>query len=279
MRFFRRKRQRIPVLCYHGMNANTTSYLGNDHIALDSDLQTLSELGYRLISGKQVVNFILGKIQFKADDRVICISFDDAPILDYADYDSPKIGPVESFRTILKTSNIFQHSQTPILNFAIADPTARNEIDIGCILGQGDMSSDWWEAAIDEGLYDMANHSWDHLHKVLSAVAHSRNEKGSFFAVDNYLDADKQIRQAYAQLQKIVNYKATPLFAYPYGHVNDYLRDDYFPNYQREHQQLGAFTTAGDYVTRETNRWAIPRFVCGLHWRSADEFAKIVGEC
>lgn len=276
MWFFPQRRQRIPVLCYHSMNANTTSYLGNDHLALERDLETLLHLGYRLIDGLSVIHFILGKKRFTHTDKVVCISFDDAPILDFEDFQSPTIGTVKSFRHILQSSAIFQYSHTPILNFAIADPDARDEIDKQCILGHGDMTSSWWESSIDEHLYHIANHSWDHMHDALTQVAHSRSEKGNFYAVDNYIDADKQIRQAYEQLQSLVNNKATPLFAYPYGHVNNYLRDDYFPNYQHEHQQLGAFTTEGDYATRNSNRWAIPRFVCGLHWKSPEALTEIL---
>lgn len=278
MHFFWKKRQTIPVLCYHGMNADTTVYWGNDHLALTSDLQTLERLNYRLVDGMTVVDFILGKKRFSHTDKVVCISFDDAPTLDFYDFHSPKVGPVTSFRDILHNANIFQRSQSAILNFAIADEQARNEIDVQCILGNDDMTSRWWESAIDEKLYYIANHSWDHMHEVVSQIAHSRGEKGNFYAVDNYTDADKQIRQAYEKLNHIVNGKATPLFGYPYGHINDYLRDDYFPNYQHEHQQQGAFTTDGEYVSRESNRWAIPRFVCGQHWNSPETFEAILAQ-
>lgn len=273
---FFKQRQRIPVLCYHSMNADTLDYLGNDHLALEQDLATLEKLGYRLIDGMTVVDFVLGKKRFSQREKVACISIDDASILDYDSYQSPKIGTVKSFRHIFLDSPIFQRSQSTILNFAIVDEAVRHELDSACMQGRGDWQSDWWEKAIDSKLYDMANHSLDHMHGALQKTVHSRGEKGNFYAVDNYLDADRQIRQAYENLQNLVNRKATPLFGYPYGHVSDYLQKDYFPNYQQEHRQYGAFTTAGEYATQNSDRWAIPRFVCGEHWKSPVEFEAIL---
>lgn len=258
------------------MNADSLEYYGNDHIALQQDLTILQQCGYRLIDGMAVVDFILGKQQFSRHDRVACISIDDAPVLDYYDYQSPKIGLVESFRQIFWQSEIFRRSKVAVLNFAIVDEAIRQELDVACMQGKGDWQSDWWQQAIADGLYDMANHSLDHMHGALLKTSHSRGEKGNFYAVDNYADADKQIRQAYDDLQAIVQQKATPLFAYPYGHASDYLLHDYFPKYQQEHGQYGAFTTAGDYATRDSSRWAIPRFVCGEHWRSPAEFTAIL---
>jgi hypothetical protein len=39
---------------------------------------------------------------------------------------------------------------------------------------------------------------------------------------------------------------------------------------------LAAFSTAGEYATRESNRWDIPRFMCGLHWKSPEGLEKIL---
>ncbi len=273
---FFRQRQTIPVFCYHSMNADSLEYLGNDHIALQQDLATLQAYNYRLIDGMTVVRFVLNKQRFRQREKVACITVDDAPILDYSDYQSPKIGCVKSFRHIFLNAPIYQCSRSSILNFAIVDEAIRQELDKVCMQGKGHWKSDWWEKAIDEGLYAMANHSFDHMHGALKKTTHSRGEKGNFYAVDNYIDADKQIRQAYEDLQLLVRQKATPLFAYPYGHVNDYLLHDYFPNFIHEHKQYGAFSTAGSYVTKASNRWAIPRFVCGQHWKSPAEFEAIL---
>lgn len=277
LNFFRKKR--IPVLCYHSMNADTEHYYGNDHIALTEDLSLLKQYGYRLISGMDIIDFITGEKHYSVADKVVCISIDDAPVLDYFDYQSPKIGRVRSFRSIFLASTIFQESEASILNFAIVDEATREELDQACMQGNGDWHSDWWQSAIAEGLYDMANHSFDHMHGALKQTRHSRGEKGNFFAVDNYLDADQQIRQGYNALQNYTNGSATPLFAYPYGHCSNYLRDEYFPEYSDEHHQKGAFTTAGEYVTRQTNRWSIPRFVCGEHWKSPADFRQLLTAC
>jgi len=58
--------------------------------------------------------------------------------------------------------------------------------------------------------------------------------------------------------------------------VSDYLKDKYFPGFQEEHQQRAAFTTEGMSITPNMNRWALPRFVCGQHWRSSEELVQLV---
>jgi hypothetical protein len=68
------------------------------------------------------------------------------------------------------------------------------------------------------------------------------------------------------------------LFAYPYGETNDYLVRDYLPNRIAEHRLRAAFGTDPEPVTRESERWNLPRYVCGHHWRSADALAALLGD-
>jgi len=269
------KHTRIPVFCYHGMNANSLEYKGNDHLALVADLQQLKSLGYRAISAMDVVRFIKGELKIGQGEKVFCLTFDDAPILDYEDYQSPTIGLIKSFKSIVASSGLFNNEVRPI-SFVIANEQARDEIDKKCIRGDDDLSSDWWQTAIEEGSYDIGNHSFDHMHARLSKPVHSRGEKGSFLAVDNYLDADKQIRQAQDEIDLYTKQQATPLFAYPYGDVSEYLVAEYFPQFEHEHRQQGAFTTDGTVVEKTSNHWAIPRYVCGAHWKTEADFSALL---
>jgi hypothetical protein len=52
--------------------------------------------------------------------------------------------------------------------------------------------------------------------------------------------------------------------------------NDYFPRFPDRHHQTAAFTTTGDYAAKGGNPWTIPRFMCGAHWKSPDELAKIL---
>ena len=64
-------------------------------------------------------------------------------------------------------------------------------------------------------------------------------------------------------------------FAYPYGHVSDFLRDEFFPEHVASDFR-GALSTGGDYFTQQSCRWAIPRFVCGEHWQAPEGLEAIL---
>lgn len=253
------------------MIANTNSYSGNDHIALQADLELLDKLGFRILSSAQLIKLIKNKVSYSGFKRACCITFDDAPIFDYCDFSRPHSRLILSFKSILLNSPIFRKSRVPVTSFAIASEEARRELDITCMKGNGEWGSDWWQEAIAQGIFEIANHSFDHMHDTLKQTHHSRGEKGNFYAVDNYEDADRQIRQAQDELDRLTGNRARALFAYPYGHVNDYLVREYFPDFQHEHRQEAAFSTAGDFAHKDSNIWNIPRFVCGDHWKSTDE--------
>lgn len=270
-RFFKQSNM-IPVLCYHSMRVDGNDYHNNDHIALEKDLQTLAEQGYRPISAADLLSFLTRKKKFKADDKVFVLTFDDAPILDWDTYQHPTLGKIKSFRHILEDSTLFADKSVPTVSFAIASEEARTELDRTCMQGNGDWQSDWWVDSINSGLFEIANHSLDHLHFTLAKPAHSRGEQGDFYCVDNYQDADIQIRQAQQTLNQLTNGKAAPYFAYPYGHASDYLVNDYFPNYQHEHGTQMAFTTEPRRVKLGDSLWKLPRFVCGQDWKSPKEF-------
>ncbi len=102
----------IPVLCYHSMRVDGPDYSNNDHIALESDLATLHERGYRPISLADVAAFAEGKKRFKPSDKVFALTFDDAPILDYDSYQHPHLGAIKSFRAILLESKLYHSPNT-----------------------------------------------------------------------------------------------------------------------------------------------------------------------
>jgi len=100
--------------------------------------------------------------------------------------------------------------------------------------------------------------------------------KGTFLGIDNERDADAQVAHAQRILWFRTGGNVLPYFAYPYGQAPDYLVNDYFPRFASRHRIEAAFDTAGTYATAACNRWRIPRFVCGEHWRSPDAFAALL---
>lgn len=94
--------------------------------------------------------------------------------------------------------------------------------------------------------------------------------------VDTYGDADKQIRQAARVIDEAIAPRKTSLFAYPYGEANEYLLREYLPRFRHEHRMRAAFTCEPAPVHKTSNQWALPRYVCGLHWKSNEEFRALL---
>ncbi len=158
----------------------------------------------------------------------------------------------------------------------IVSPAARAELDRTCLVGRGWWDDGWYATAEREGIVAIESHSWDHNHATLARTAQHAQAKGTFRTIDTYADADAEIRVANDWLDANVRVPRAGLFAFPYGETNEYLVSDYLPNHIAEHRLRAAFGTAPEPVTRDSNRWDLPRFVCGHHWRSADELVTLV---
>ena len=105
-------------------------------------------------------------------------------------------------------------------------------------------------------------------------MAHSRGEKGSFAAVDNRADADLQLVQAADFIRSRLGDDRPQLFAYPFGHSSPFLVNEYFG--ELTDYFFAAFATSGEPVTSHSNRWLIPRLVCGDHWKSSEDLGRIL---
>jgi hypothetical protein len=89
-------------------------------------------------------------------------------------------------------------------------------------------------------------------------------------------DAHAQIRDAMAQINARTGGRAAPFFAYPFGHVNDFLQGDYLPREGRTIGLRAAFTTEPKAIDGSESVWRLPRFTCGHHWRSPEALAAIL---
>ncbi|MEX0915271.1 MAG: polysaccharide deacetylase family protein [Wenzhouxiangellaceae bacterium] len=267
----------IPILTYHSLHAPGERYAENDHTALASDLQTLHEAGYEIVSLRQVTERLLGgdRTWFETG-RKAALSFDDGCNHDFIDFVHPDIPTLKSFYTILREFNALHRPAAPAraTSFVIASPVATALLDHSCIAGRGQWHHLWWRQAAESGLLDIGNHSWDHLHPTLPFVCHTQDVRDDFSRVDNALDAALQIEQAERFIRQVVGEEyASGLFAYPDGKYSAYLVDEYFPSRQTIH---AAFTTAGRPVTADADRWRIPRYCCGDHWDSPDSLCALL---
>jgi peptidoglycan/xylan/chitin deacetylase (PgdA/CDA1 family) len=268
---------KIPVLTYHAQRAPDWTYASNDHLALEDDLKTIRRLGFRIVSLSSLASALGNPSDpIWAMQKLVGVSFDDGTDSDFYDFSHPDYGHLKSMARILR-ENAFdlsvQGGQANATSFVIASPVARAQLDRTCIAGRGQWRDLWWYEANQTGVLSIANHSWDHLHDSLDTVAHSQNARGNFSLVTTLHDANAQILQAQEYIDHVVRANSCKLFAYPYGHTNAYLTDEYFPNQTAVH---AAFQTGGQYVEYRSSVWAIPRFVCNEHWQSVEQLEQIL---
>ena len=214
----------------------------------------------------------------------VALTFDDGPIYEVSPFDHPSAGRQPGFLQIMRdfsrTLPSDRQSAFRATSFVIASPSARRQIETSfdaeyTYLGRGSMADDWWLPAVETGLIEIANHSWDHLHPGLEEVQHSEQAKGDFTRVACAQDADRQIAVAARFIAHRTNNRAQPYFAYPFGHYNSYLTDEYFPHSHRNGMKA-AFTVDATPVQPDQSLWRIPRYVCGHHWREPEALARIL---
>lgn len=279
---------RTIVLTYHSHHVVASAYFDNDHVALAQDLRMIRALGGRFVPLDEVVAQ-LTQPRRAPNDRSkarlqVAITFDDGPIYDVAPFDHPCAGRQPGFLNILRdfsrTLPSDQQSAFRATSFVIASPSARRHMETSfdaqyTYLGIGSMADDWWLPALETGLIDIANHSWDHLHPALAVVEHSAQAKGDFARVTCEEDADRQIAAAARLISRKTDNRAQPYFAYPFGHYNAFLIEEYFPRSHR-HGMRAAFTVDATPVRSDQSIWCIPRYVCGHHWREPEGLARIL---
>lgn len=270
----------IPILTYHSLNIEANNYLGNDHVAFREDLRLLNALGWRIIPAFDVAR-LLAEPAAHWPEKCVAITFDDGTNFDFEDLPHPSAGDQRSMLNIMRDFAAEFPGAQPTLHatsFVIASKEARDTMDRSCILGHGWMSDSWWRPAVKSGFFHVANHSWDHCHDSLLVIAQRDQLKGTFVGVDTQHDADLQIKAAAAAIANIAPNPGVSLFAYPYGHSNRYLLEEYLPQQARGDQPFvtAAFSTEPTPVTSASNRWQIPRYVCGHHWKSADDLKAIL---
>lgn len=271
---------RIPVLTYHAMNISGAGYAENDHVALAADLGLFARLGVTVLPLSRVVD-ALDDPALALPERAVALSCDDGSWFDWYDLEHPVVGPVVSFANLLRQART-RHGGTlasaTMSSFVIVSPDARTVLDRTCMIGRDWWGDDWWAAACAEGVVTIENHSWDHNHATLDHTAQRAGIRGTFKAIETDAEAEIEFGAAQQYLHaRCAPYRAG-LFAYPYGESNDFLVDDYLP---REHRRLGlraAFGTAPVPVERGSNRWDLPRYVCGHHWRSSEGLAAVLAD-
>jgi peptidoglycan/xylan/chitin deacetylase (PgdA/CDA1 family) len=269
----------VPVLTYHAVNISGNDYANNDHVAFAADLRLIDDLGLRIVPLHWVVDQLLGTAN-RDLSRCVALTCDDGSHFDWFDLEHPAHGPQ---RSLFNLMGDFEHERgtqaQPDLHltcFVIASPEAREHIDRQCLIGRGWMGDAWWKPALQSGRIAIENHSFDHNHAAIPSPGVDGMQRGSFLSVDTRERADAEIAQAARAIDAAIEPARTTLFCYPFGHVNDYLRTEYLPRHSATHGMRAAFGDGAVPVTQGSDRWNLPRYICGWHWKAPQELRGVL---
>ena len=268
---------KAAILAYHSQNIAGDETANNDHVALAADLEVLHKAGCRFVSLATLVDAIFEGVSPAPESPLICLTFDDGCDYDVRTLEFPPHGTQPGLLQVMEefVSRHGSAAQSGLhaTSFVIASPEARRMIDSKSLFGSGHMSDDWWHAADAHPLLAIGNHGWDHNHPDLGEGQYAR---GGFEMVDRFEHCQQQVVQA-AEFIEAKTGRRPVFFAYPFGESSEYIRGEYFPMHRDEHQCLAAIGTEPGLVSAQSNRWNLPRFVCGRDWSNPAELLAILG--
>ena len=271
------------VLAYHSHNISGPGYAANDHVAFAADLVALHAMGARIVPLRRIADGLRTGDLGTADAPLVALTFDDGPVFDVEDFVHARLGPQRSFLNAMRDFRTRHGAAAQpglhATSFVIASPRARAAMERAPDCGYPDLDGwlgeGWWGEAVATGLMGIGNHSWDHVHHAVDAIATATQVRDDFGRVTTYPDADQEIRRAGAYINERVGGRCE-MFAFPFGHANEYLVRDYLPQRTYEHGMVAAFGTGGRAVAASDPVWNIPRAVCGDHWKSPEGLEALV---
>jgi peptidoglycan/xylan/chitin deacetylase (PgdA/CDA1 family) len=267
---------RAYVITYHSGNIGGNDYATNNLVALGEDLRELRAQGVPVVPLRDVVAAVLGGGAARMPARVAAVTLDDGLDFDFVDLVHPHHGPQPAVRTVLERHETATGDLVHATSFVIASPEARREIADREMLGHQWIGDHWWAAAVASGRFDIGNHGWDHVSPSVPPVAAREGKSGSFRHVATFEEADRQVRIAREFIAAKAPNPGTAFFAYPYGDPSDYAANDYLPQHGERHGTMAAFTGSPAPVHAGSDRWRLPRYTCGMDWRSTSELARIL---
>jgi peptidoglycan/xylan/chitin deacetylase (PgdA/CDA1 family) len=264
----------VPILTYHSQNIAGGTPADNDHLALAADLVQLTRCGYRIVPLDHLTDWMDGNRSDEEMDRCLCLTFDDGCDFDVRDLDYPGHGVQRSFMGILQDfaakAGPAAQPELHATSFVIASSEARRTIDAGSLFARGWIGNDWWRRTDQAGLIAIGNHSWDHNHPDLEGEG-----RGQFHAIDSMAQCLEQVVRAGAAIEAKTG-RWPCYFAYPFGESSAYIREQFFPSQGGVHGCVAALGTVAGKARLDSDRWNLPRFVCGRDWKSPQELIKLI---
>ncbi len=257
---------KAAILAYHSQNIAGSTSADNDHVALAADLDALHAAGCHFVSLATLIGGVFDGGALPADRPLICLTFDDGCDWDVRTQEFPGHGTQTGFLQIMEDF-VRKHGKDAqpglhATSFVIASPEARRLIDQKSLFGKGHMSDDWWREAQAHRLLAIGNHGWDHNHPDLEEEGYAR---GGFEVVNTPEDCRQQVAQAAEYIAQRTG-RRPEFFAYPFGESSAYIRKEYFPERRDEHHCQAVVGTEPGFVSGTSDRWNLPRFVCGRDW-------------
>lgn len=262
---------RCVILAWHSINVLDNTHAGNDLVAFSEDLALLDRLGWTILPLAEALALLdAGDLPGK----IAVLTLDDGSIMDFHDFDHPTCGRQTSvfhrlsrFVRALPTDS---RHRPHVTSFAIASPEARAELDRVDYMSLGVWPDDWWGAANRSGLMSIESHSWDHNHGSLARSVQRNNRRGDFRLIDTEDECRAEVDWASDYIQRRSG-RRPEFLAYPYGQASDYLRREYLPRFGESIGLEAALGCDPEPVQRSSERWFLPRFICGRDWKSVDD--------
>lgn len=266
------------VLTFHSHNISGGDYATNDHVALDRTLGLLERLRIPVLRLLDVVRHLRAGTFSRLPGRFACITFDDGSDYDWRDLEFRGHGVQRSMGAILRAHSrrllgLAWLKRAHATSFVIASPDARREIAKQALGDAALMTDTWWREAQRSGLMDLGTHGWNHVHPAVSEMASRPDLVERFDRIDAAADAELQVGKAFEAIRAAAGGDAGLVFAYPYGQVSEYLARTWLPSQARI---VAAVTAVPEPVTRDTDPWLVPRYVCGPDWNSDEGLEKLV---
>lgn len=268
----------LVILTWHSVNVLDNTHAGNDLIAFSEDVDLLDRLGWTVLPLAEALRRLHAET---LPERAAVLTLDDGSIMDFEDFDHPTCGRQTGIlNRLLQFAGALPDDSRHIphvTSFVIASPEARAELDRVDYMSLGVWPDDWWAPANASGLMSVESHSWDHNHGSLSKTAQRENLRGDFRHIETEAECRAEVEQASDYIERRSG-RRPRYFAYPYGQASDYLRREYLPRHGASIGMEAALGCVPEPVDSTSDRWYLPRYVCGRDWKSVAELALLLDD-